>query len=62
MHADEPLDLPGLRAHIDFLLGHKIHGIFVPGTTGEFYALDDGEKQAVIAEVVAHCKVWSPAP
>ncbi len=60
MLADESLDLPGLRAHIDFLLGHKVHGIFVLGTTGEFYALDDGEKQAVIAEAVSHCQGRSP--
>lgn len=60
MLADESLDLPGLRKHIDFLLGHRVHGIFVLGTTGEFYALDDGEKQAVIAEAVAHCRGRSP--
>ena len=28
MLADESLDLPGLRAHIDFLLGEGIHGIY----------------------------------
>ena len=51
---DESLDLPGLLAHIDYLLGKGIHGVFVLGTTGEFYALDDAEKQAVVAETVAH--------
>src|SRR5436309_300238 len=54
MHADESLDLEGLRRHIDWLLGHRVHGLFVLGTTGEFYALDDAEKQAVVAATVAH--------
>jgi len=60
MLADESLDLPGLRAHIDFLLGKGVHGIFVLGTTGEFYALDDSEKQAVAAAAVEHCRGRSP--
>jgi len=57
---DESLDLPGLLKHIDFLLGKGVHGIFVLGTTGEFYALDEAEKQAVTASAVAHCKGRSP--
>ncbi|OWK44543.1 dihydrodipicolinate synthase family protein [Fimbriiglobus ruber] len=28
LSADESLDLDGLRAHIDFLLGKGVHGIF----------------------------------
>lgn len=60
MLADESIDLPGLRAHIDFLLGHGVHGIFVLGTTGEFYALDEFEKQAVTAAAVEHCRGRTP--
>lgn len=60
MTPDQELDLPGLRAHIDYMLGHKVHGIFVLGTTGEFYALDEKEKQAVIAAAVEHCHGRSP--
>lgn len=52
--ADESLDLPGLARHIDFLLAQRVHGIFVLGTTGEFYALDETEKQRVVATAVAH--------
>jgi 4-hydroxy-tetrahydrodipicolinate synthase len=52
--ADESLDLPQLRRHIDWQLSLGVHGIFVLGTTGEFYALDDAEKQAVIADAVTH--------
>ncbi|MFO0935795.1 MAG: 4-hydroxy-tetrahydrodipicolinate synthase [Gemmataceae bacterium] len=53
-HADESLDLPRLKTHIDFLIGKGVHGIFVLGTTGEFYALDETEKQTVIATAVEH--------
>lgn len=52
--ADEELDLPRLREHIDWQLGRGVHGIFVLGTTGEFYALDETEKQRVVSEAVAH--------
>jgi 4-hydroxy-tetrahydrodipicolinate synthase len=60
MTADHELDLPGLRAHIDYLLAHRVHGVFVLGTTGEFYALDEAEKQAVVAAAVEHCRGRSP--
>jgi 4-hydroxy-tetrahydrodipicolinate synthase len=60
MHADESIDLKTLRIHIDWLIGHRVHGIFVLGTTGEFYALDDSEKQAVTAAAVEHCRGRSP--
>lgn len=53
-HADETVDLNGLKKHIDFLIGQGVHGIFVLGTTGEFYALDDTEKQAIMATAVSH--------
>lgn len=53
-HADESLDLSSLKKHIDFLIGKGVHGIFVLGTTGEFYALDDAEKQTVLATAVEH--------
>src|SRR5947209_1597759 len=54
MTADQEIDLPGLRTHIDFMLSKGVHGIFVLGTTGEFYALDDAEKQRVVADAMAH--------
>jgi 4-hydroxy-tetrahydrodipicolinate synthase len=52
--ADQELDLPQLRSHIDFMIARGVHGIFVLGTTGEFYALDEREKQQVVAEAVDH--------
>ena len=54
LHPDESLDLATLRSHIDRMLAAGAHGIFVLGTTGEFYALDDAEKQSIIATAVAH--------
>src|SRR2546421_12609492 len=54
MRSDEEVDLPRLRETLDRLLAAGAHAQFVLGTTGEFYALDDAEKQAVIAEAVAH--------
>jgi 4-hydroxy-tetrahydrodipicolinate synthase len=50
----QELDLPRLREVIDFQIARGVHGIFVLGTTGEFYALDEPEKQAVVAAAVAH--------
>jgi 4-hydroxy-tetrahydrodipicolinate synthase len=60
MTADQDIDLDGLRRHIDHMLAKGVHGIFVLGTTGEFYALDDSEKQAITAAAVAHCRGRSP--
>jgi 4-hydroxy-tetrahydrodipicolinate synthase len=59
-HHDQELDLPRLGTHIDFMLSHGVHGIFVLGTTGEFYALDESEKQAVVAAALAHVNGRSP--
>src|SRR5260370_31514010 len=51
---NEDLDLERLRSLIDEMIGHGVHGIFVLGTTSEFYSLDEREKQEVIATAVAH--------
>jgi 4-hydroxy-tetrahydrodipicolinate synthase len=54
MKANEDLDLPRLRWFLDHLIAKGVHGIFVLGTNSEFYALDEKEKQEVIATAVAH--------
>jgi 4-hydroxy-tetrahydrodipicolinate synthase len=54
MKANEDLDLPRLRWFLDHLIDSGVHGIFVLGTNSEFYALDEAEKQAVIATTVEH--------
>ena len=63
-HADH--GRPGTRpaaaavAHRPACSPSGVHGIFVLGTTGEFYALDEREKQEVIAAAVAHVAGASP--
>ncbi len=54
MHANEDVDLPRLRWFLDHLISSGVHGVFVLGTNSEFYALDEREKQEVIATAVAH--------
>src|SRR5947209_11571199 len=54
MKANEDLDLPRLRTFLDYLIGAGVHGVFVLGTNSEFYALDEAEKQQVIATAVEH--------
>ena len=39
---------------LDHLIDAGVHGVFVLGTNSEFYALDEREKQEVIATAVAH--------
>ncbi|MCI0683074.1 MAG: 4-hydroxy-tetrahydrodipicolinate synthase [Gemmataceae bacterium] len=60
MQANEDLDLPRLRWFIDHLLANGVHGIFVLGTNSEFYALDEKEKQQVIATAVEHVRGRAP--
>jgi 4-hydroxy-tetrahydrodipicolinate synthase len=54
MQANEDLDIPRLKWFIDHLIANGMDGIFVLGTNSEFYALDEREKQEVIATAVAH--------
>src|SRR5438477_3478631 len=56
MQANEDLDLPRLRWFIDHLIDAGVHGVFVLGTNSEFYALDEREKQEVVATAVAHVR------
>src|SRR5919197_6496374 len=60
MQANEDLDLPRLKWFIDHLISQGVHGIFVLGTNSEFYALDEKEKQEVIATAVAHVRKRVP--
>jgi 4-hydroxy-tetrahydrodipicolinate synthase len=54
MRDNEDLDLPRLKWFLDHLITAGVHGVFVLGTNSEFYALDEREKQEVIATAVAH--------
>jgi 4-hydroxy-tetrahydrodipicolinate synthase len=63
MRDDEELDLPRLRWFLDHQIGNGVHAVFVLGTNSEFYALDEREKQQVIACAVEHVNgrvpVWA---
>src|SRR5947199_319261 len=54
MQANEDLDLPRLKWFLDYQIASGVHGVFVLGTNSEFYALDEREKEEVIATAVAH--------
>src|SRR3989440_11557048 len=54
MQPNEDLDLPRLKWFLDHLIREGVHGVFVLGTNSEFYALDEREKQEVMATAVAH--------
>src|SRR5437016_12333159 len=54
MQANEDLDIPRLKWFLNHLINNGVHGIFVLGTNSQFYALDEREKQEVIATTVAH--------
>src|SRR5207248_1162730 len=60
MHANEDLDLPRLKWFLDHLIANGVHGVFVLGTNSECYALDEREKQEVIATTVAHVRKRVP--
>src|SRR5438445_10726505 len=60
MRDNEDLDLPRLKWFLDELITAGVHGVFVLGTNSEFYALDDAEKQTVIATAVAHVNKRRP--
>src|SRR6059058_5691990 len=56
MQANEDLDLPRFRWFLDHLISEGVHGVFVLGTNSEFYAMDEREKQQVIATAVEHVR------
>src|SRR5437870_3135546 len=60
MQGNEDLDLPRLKWFLDHLIEEGVHGVFVLGTNSEFYALDEREKQEVIATAVAHVRKRVP--
>jgi len=47
--ANEKLDIPALRNLIEYVMAGGVHGVFVLGSTGEFYGLDFEEKEEALA-------------
>ncbi len=52
LNADETVDTVSLRRLVNYLVDGGVHGIWAAGTTGEFAALDDGQRLASIETVV----------
>lgn len=51
---DENVDEEGLKRVIDYVLDGGVHGIFVLGSNGEFYGLDDENKKRAVEITVKH--------
>jgi 4-hydroxy-tetrahydrodipicolinate synthase len=60
MQVNEDLDLPRFRWFLDHLIDQGVHGLFVLGTNSEFYALDEQEKQVIVATAVEHVRKRVP--
>lgn len=52
LNRDESVNYTALEKHVDFLINNGVHGIFVTGTTGEFYALSLEEKRRIIQSAI----------
>ncbi|SDE46360.1 4-hydroxy-tetrahydrodipicolinate synthase [Sporomusa acidovorans] len=48
LDAEEKLDIRALRNLIEYVIDGGVHGIFVLGSTGEFYGLDYADKVRVV--------------
>lgn len=51
---NENIDENGLKSVIDYVLDGGVHGIFVLGSNGEFYAFDDENQKRAIEITVNH--------
>jgi 4-hydroxy-tetrahydrodipicolinate synthase len=51
-HEDESLDLATLREMVEHVIAGGVHGVFVLGSQGEFYALTDDEQRTVVEAAV----------
>jgi 4-hydroxy-tetrahydrodipicolinate synthase len=52
MGRSQALDLGALRELVDFLVGAKVHGLFVLASQGEFFTLDRDERRQVARAAV----------
>ena len=57
---DENVDTRALAAQLDYLIGAGVHGVFVLGSQGEFFALDADEKRRVAEAAVEHVAGRAP--
>ncbi|UCF09936.1 MAG: dihydrodipicolinate synthase family protein [Candidatus Bipolaricaulota bacterium] len=52
MTADGEIDLVTLCGFVEHLIGRGVHGVIPLGSTGECYALDDGERRVVMSATI----------
>lgn len=48
MTADQQVDHPNLAKFVDYLIEGGVHGVIPLGSTGEYYALSAGEREAAV--------------
>jgi 1-pyrroline-4-hydroxy-2-carboxylate deaminase len=51
---DESLDLDSLRSLLDFYIGEGMHGVFVNGTSGEWFSQTPEERRLVAETAIEH--------
>ncbi len=54
--SEDRVDLDRLREHVSWLIDQGVHGIVPTGSCGEYAALSDTERTAVVENVAAVCK------
>ncbi|HXK60330.1 MAG TPA: dihydrodipicolinate synthase family protein [Acidobacteriota bacterium] len=54
LQRDGEIDFESLLRQVDFLLRGRVDGLWINGTSGDFFALDDDERAEVIKVVVRH--------
>ena len=52
--SDEEVDTEALAAQLDHLIAAGVHGVFVLGSQGEFFAMDADERRRVAEAAVQH--------
>ncbi len=48
------VEISGLRAVLDHVIEGGVHGVFILGSSGEIYALNDAQKRLVVETTVEH--------
>ena len=52
---ENTIDYDALRAHVEWLLDHGVHGIVASGSCAEYAALSDDERKAAVETIAQTC-------
>lgn len=55
-NAENAVDYRGLQQHVEWLLGHGVHGIVASGSCAEYGALSDDERRNAVEAIAEVCK------